>query len=54
MLHFACSDAILLIDIEARNQTLYRLEGYSISQVRECYFPIYFYLSGYKVKERQF
>lgn len=57
MLHFACSDAILLTDIEARNQISHCLEGYSISQVRECCLPIYFDLflrTGYKVKEGQF
>lgn len=57
MLHFACSDAMLLTDIEARNQISHCLGGYSVSQVRECCLPIYFDLvlrTGYKVKERRF
>lgn len=37
MLQFARSDAVLLVDMEAKNQISHCLEGYSVSQVRECY-----------------
>lgn len=55
ILHFACTDTMLVVDLEAKNPISYCLEGYSIFQIKEGYFPIYFNLflrTGYTVKER--
>lgn len=54
VLHFAIRYAMLFIDMEAGDQISQYPERYCVSQVRACYFPIYFNLFlriGYKVKE---
>lgn len=55
ILHFACTDTMLVVDLEAKNQTSHCLERYTVSQIKEGYFAIYsnlFLRTGYTVKER--
>lgn len=46
---------MLVVNLEAEIQISHCLEGYSVSRIKEDYFPIYFNLflrNGYTVKER--